>query len=410
MKSQDTYTKGMEYLVDVIQQLSLAKTLEEIIEITRHAARELTGADGAAFVLRDQNLCYYVDEDAIGPLWKGKKFPMESCISGWSMLNRQSVTIQDVFKDPRIPQDAYRPTFVKSLLMAPIRVHQPIGAIGNYWAKPHRATPEEIKLLEALANSTSIALENAQLYAELKNANDYLADSLQARDEFFSIASHELRTPISAIKLQLQMTDRKLKKINPLAVDAPPPLNVSLQQVDRLANLVEALLDVSKIRLGKMDLDLCTADLTEVLEKVLDQHLPRLEEAGCTLKLGLEEGVKGECDSGKIEQILGHLISNVIRHAPKSNLEVSLDSDEDQIKITLKDNGPGISTELHQRLLQRFERGHTPRQIGGLGLGLFIVRSLIEAHQGTFNLESATPSGTLVSMTFPKFISREACG
>ena len=114
------------------------------------------------------DLGHYADEDAIGPLWKGKRFPMTACISGWAMLNKQAAVIEDIYSDPRIPVEAYRPTFVKSLAVVPIRTAAPVGAIGNYWATRHKASPRELKLLQALADSTSIAMENVQLYSELE--------------------------------------------------------------------------------------------------------------------------------------------------------------------------------------------------------------------------------------------------
>lgn len=158
----------MSFLLQTIQALSLARDLPSLYGIVRHAARRLLNSDGATLVLRDGEMCYYIDEDAIEPLWKGKRFPLEHCISGWSMMHRTHVVIDDIYADNRIPHDAYRPTFVKSLLMVPIRMSEPIGAIGNYWAQPHSATPEEVQLLQALADSTSIAFENVQVYQQLE--------------------------------------------------------------------------------------------------------------------------------------------------------------------------------------------------------------------------------------------------
>lgn len=101
------YVRGMERLVQAVQELSLARSLPDIQRIVRTAARELTGCDGATFVLRDNGMCYYADEDAIAPLWKGSRFPLEICISGWAMLNRQAAIIPDIYLDNRIPHAAY---------------------------------------------------------------------------------------------------------------------------------------------------------------------------------------------------------------------------------------------------------------------------------------------------------------
>lgn len=178
------YVRGMARLLRAVQELSLARSLPEIQRIVRTAARELTGCDGATFVLRDNGKCYYADEDAIAPLWKGSRFPLEICISGWAMLNRTAAVIPDIYVDNRIPHEAYRPTFVKSLVMVPIRTLDPVGAIGNYWAHERQPTPREISLLQALADSTSIAMENVQIYGELEQrVSDRTAALEQANDE-----------------------------------------------------------------------------------------------------------------------------------------------------------------------------------------------------------------------------------
>jgi diguanylate cyclase (GGDEF)-like protein len=155
-------------LIRVIQQLSFARDLATVQEIVRHAARSLCGADGATFVLRDNGMCYYADEDAIAPLWKGMRFPMHACISGWSMINRRAAVIPDIYADPRVPAEAYRPTFVKSLAMVPIRSLDPIGAIGVYWANYHEADACQVRILQALADSTAVAMENVRVYTELE--------------------------------------------------------------------------------------------------------------------------------------------------------------------------------------------------------------------------------------------------
>ncbi len=183
------YVKGMERLLPAVQELSLARDLESVQRIVRCAARELTGCDGSTFVLRDGENCRYVDEDAIGPLWKGRSFPLETCISGWAMLNKRAVTIPDIYEDERIPVDAYKPTFVKSMVMVPIRTLDPVGAIGNYWAKKREPSDEEVRLLQALADCTSIALENIRNYSELEQrVRDRTSELQLAHDAIHKLA------------------------------------------------------------------------------------------------------------------------------------------------------------------------------------------------------------------------------
>lgn len=158
--------EAAELLIDAVQRLSAAQTLDDVTGIVKTAARRVTGADGASFVLRDEGMCFYADEDAISPLWKGKRFPMEACVSGWVMHNRQPVLIPDIYLDDRVPHDAYRPTFVKSMAVVPIRSLGPVGAIGVYWARPSQPTPTEVRWLQSLADSTALALEYVRSRAE----------------------------------------------------------------------------------------------------------------------------------------------------------------------------------------------------------------------------------------------------
>lgn len=181
--SERRYLAGMERLIGAVQELSLARDLATIQRIVRTAARELTGADGATFVLRDNGYCYYADEDAISPLWKGRRFPIQTCISGWAMLNRKPAVIEDIYRDARIPHEAYRPTFVKSLAMVPIRTLDPVGAIGNYWAAIRQPSEQEVRLLQALADSTAVAMENQQVYQQLEQRVEARTAELQAANE-----------------------------------------------------------------------------------------------------------------------------------------------------------------------------------------------------------------------------------
>ncbi len=143
------------------ERLEVAASLEQIIAVVRSTARSVTSADGVTFVLRDGDKCHYVEEDAIGPLWKGQRFPMTSCISGWCMLNGRTAPIPDIYADIRIPHDAYRPTFVKSLVMTPVGAAAPVAAIGAYWRDKRLFEAREIAAIETLAAAVADAMRNA---------------------------------------------------------------------------------------------------------------------------------------------------------------------------------------------------------------------------------------------------------
>jgi diguanylate cyclase (GGDEF)-like protein len=201
-----THLESVELLIETIQRLSFASNLDQIITIVRSAARRLTGADGATFVLRSGSECYYADEDAIQPLWKGRLFPASQCISGWVMEHRIPASIPDIFIDERIPIDAYAPTFVRSLTMVPIRAQDPIGAIGNYWAQSHTPTAYELRILQALANSTAVAMENIRILTELEARVLERTEQLEASNRELR-AEALLRKQMEAKVFRLSLTD-----------------------------------------------------------------------------------------------------------------------------------------------------------------------------------------------------------
>lgn len=167
-------------LVSAVERLAATETLEDVIETVRTTARAVSGADGVTFVLRDEDKCHYIEENAVGPLWKGKRFPLSACISGWCMLHDEKAVIPDIYSDPRIPHDAYRPTFVKSLVMLPVKTEDPIAAIGSYWAEQRAFDAGEIALLEALARSTAAALAAVQMRETLRENEARLSLALKA--------------------------------------------------------------------------------------------------------------------------------------------------------------------------------------------------------------------------------------
>lgn len=141
-----------------IQLLREAESVEEVELVLKGSARAAVQAQGVTIVRLEDGHCHYADEDAMSPLWKGQRFPVNRCISGWAMTHGQTVVVPDIRVDERIPQEAYRPTFVRSLAMVPIRPESPVGAIGAYWADSHLASADEVAILERLAGAAATAL------------------------------------------------------------------------------------------------------------------------------------------------------------------------------------------------------------------------------------------------------------
>lgn len=144
-------------LSDVSRRLASDGSLDEVMAALSGGVRELLQADGATLALREGDLCYDAEGDAISPLWKRRRVPMNACVSGWCMSRRQPIAVADIQQDPRIPADAFRPNFVRGLAMAPVGRSEPVAALGAYWQEPHLVEPGDLHRLQALADATSAA-------------------------------------------------------------------------------------------------------------------------------------------------------------------------------------------------------------------------------------------------------------
>jgi PAS domain S-box-containing protein len=184
-------------LIAAGERLATARSMKAVVDILRTTARDIAEAEGIAVVLRDGEFCHYAAEDAVGSLWTGQRFPMVNCVSGWAMMHRQTVIIPDIRLDERVPQAAYRSTFVRSLVMVPVGTPRPVAAIGAYWSDVRTQDPETIERLEALARSAAIALENIRLLESVQASDQLRALALSAGGMgvwSFDVSSGELTT------------------------------------------------------------------------------------------------------------------------------------------------------------------------------------------------------------------------
>ncbi|MEK2646255.1 GAF domain-containing sensor histidine kinase [Bdellovibrio sp. BCCA] len=397
------YSDGVKKLVEVIQDLSSVHSLEQVMFLVRKAARAIANSDGATFVLRDGEFCFYADEDAIGPLWKGQRFPIQTCISGWAMLNKKAVVIEDIYQDSRIPIDAYAPTFVKSLAMTPIRKEAPIGAIGAYWKEKHIPTDEQLELLQALANSTSIALENLNLYQTLEGRIEELKMANKAKDEFLMTVSHELRTPLNAI---LGWTEILLD--GPLDEEARMGLETIERNARHQSQIVAVLLDSSRIMSGKLQIKSRELELVQLVRNEIALLQPEAEAKN--LKIEVHSSIEKAFilgDEERLKQVTFHLLNNAIKFSNKGGkILVDISSQGPAVQVRVRDEGEGIDPEFLPSIFEAFRQADSSstRKYGGLGLGLSISRHLIEAHKGKIAVYSEGPGkGTTALFTIPLY-------
>ena len=389
-------------LVQAVKELSAARDLPTIQAIVRRAARELNGADGATFVLRDNEQCYYADEDAIAPLWKGQRFPLSACISGWAMLNRKAAVVADIEHDDRIPLDAYRPTFVRSLVMVPIRTEAPIGAIGNYWAAKHEATQDEIGVIQALADATSIALENVQVYQELEQRvavrTAELRDLNAALEEFSYFVSHDLRAPLRHIHAFSDILKEETE--GTLSLEANGALHLIKTSANNMGALLDGLLTLAKS--GKQLLLTAETDMNELVASVIQQIG---ESVTHSTQFKVAQLPAGKADRLLLQQVWLNLIGNAVKYSgsvTNSIVEIGCTSNADNVPCYfVRDNGVGFDMNDTSQLFTAFRRLESGRGFSGTGVGLAIVHRIINRHGGRIWAESSRGQGATFFFTLP---------
>lgn len=391
-----------KYLVEVIQTLSSAHTLNDIMKAVRTAARKIAGADGATFVIRDQDYCFYADEDAIGPLWKGKRFLLRNCISGWSMLNKQPVVVPDIYSDDRIPLDAYATTFVKSLAITPVRKENPIAAIGTYWSQLHTPTSRQLELLQALADTVSVAMKNVELFSALEKRLSDLKAAADAKDEFLMILSHELRTPLTSVLGWSEI----LHEESAAGSDLKLTLETIIRNARSQMKIIDDLIDTSQIVQGRMKINMMGVDVVSLLEKVIEDAQLEASKKKITIQY-TKEVPKAIilADPDRITQIFNNLLSNAIKFSDRSQtVSVVVHVQGPSLYVRVKDEGIGIAPDFIPHIFERFSRSGSflSREQGGLGLGLAIVHHLTQSHSGEVWVDSeGIGKGATFSLAFP---------
>jgi signal transduction histidine kinase len=395
--------RALEALVDSVKRLSLSRRMEDIVEVVRGAARRLAQADGATFVLRDGDQCHYVDEDAIGPLWRGKRFPMGESITGWCMLNKRPAIVPDIFSDARVPVDAYRPTFVKSLVVVPIRAANPIGAIGVYWARKRQAGEDEVALLQMLADSAALALENVQAYADLERRVRERTASLEAVNKeleaFARSVSHDLRSPLAVIVGYSDMLADEVRVDLP-AGDRSKVLDIRAAAM-RMNVLIDDMLRLSQVI--KREVESRRVDLTALSEGILADltaaHPDRRVEAM------VESGLWAMGDPGLLRIALENLLSNAWKYT--SNRDVGhirvgrAQPGGSGVAFYVEDDGSGFDMQAAGRLFKPFQRLHSLSEFPGTGVGLATVSRVMEKHGGSVWVESEQGKGATFFFELP---------
>jgi PAS domain S-box-containing protein len=222
-------------------------------------------------------------------------------------------------------------------------------------------------------------------------------EAVRLRDEFLSLASHELKTPLTVLQLQLEGLRDRLDTEDRAAL---AKLQRSTRACQRLAELVDALLDVSRIATGRFALKLETADIADIIEGAADRLQDTAAASACPLSVSTVHAI-GRWDRSRLDQVVSNLISNAIRYAAGTPIDVAVNLEAADVVIAVRDRGPGLPQHQIARIFERFERGVSMRHFGGLGLGLYLVRQITEAHGGSVTANNMEGGGACVAVRLP---------
>jgi signal transduction histidine kinase len=255
--------------------------------------------------------------------------------------------------------------------------------------------------LEALERSRR---EQEVLLTELRSTKAELEGAVRMRDDFMSIVSHELKTPLNTLILEVQLRKLQLGRKHAAAFSEEKlrhMVDKDERQIQSLIRLIDDMLDVSRIRTGKLSIRPARVELGKLVASVVDNFAPQMEMSGCTLLFERPDPIVGCWDEFRIEQVLANLLTNAMRYGAGKPVQVTVSANDARACIEVRDHGIGISPQSLERIFCQFERAEGSESSAGLGLGLFIAEQIVKAHQGCVEVESEVGKGALFRVLLP---------
>ena len=285
-------------------------------------------------------------------------------------------------------------------LHKPLDIHAVKSKV-NVFVELFRQSKAMKQQVEALEQSRR---EQEALLKRLQSTQLELEQAVRMRDDFMSIVAHEVRTPLNGLILETQLRKMHLARDNAAAFTLDKMqamVDRDERQIKSLIRLIEDMLDVSRIRTGKLSIRPTRFDLSERVRNLLQNFAAQIEAAESSVTLVAEQPVVGNWDEFRIEQVISNLLTNALRYGAKSPITVKVYSERGEARVEVRDFGIGISEENQHRIFQQFERVTAKHAVAGLGLGLFISEQIVTAHGGTITVESRIGEGALFRVCLP---------
>ncbi|MGE8348588.1 hybrid sensor histidine kinase/response regulator [Pseudomonas helleri] len=285
-------------------------------------------------------------------------------------------------------------------LHKPLDIHAVKSKV-NVFVDLYRQSKAVQRQVEALERSRR---EQEVLLAQLQQTQVELEHAVRMRDDFMSIVSHEVRTPLNGLILETQLRKMHLARDNTAAFTKDKleaMVDRDERQIQSLIRLIEDMLDVSRIRTGKLSIRPSEFDLSQLVANLLEVFSPQISAAQASISFSAAQPVVGQWDEFRIEQVISNLLTNALRYGAQKPIDVAVYCEEGYAVVQVRDQGIGISQENQQRIFQQFERVSGSHVVSGLGLGLFISEQIVAAHSGKIEVHSELGEGALFKVWLP---------
>lgn len=391
-------------LVALFRDLGCSTEIAAVARRVCTAVRGVVGADGVTFVLSEGDQVYYAAEDARERLWEGRRFPIGHCISGWTVTHGEPAVIEDVFADERVPAEAYRPTFVRSLATMPLGLPRTLGCLGAYWSERRRATERDLYLLEIIACAVGQAVARADLERQVTQLRKALPQGADAPPgagperssmaRLLAVVAHDLKNPIAAVRNALDVVERR----ETLSERGTQMINLARRSALSARRMIDEIVTFARLqdrtafplRLQPARLDaLCRAALEEVGAALPGREI-RFESVPVT----------GQWDPDRLNDVLTNLVRNAVQHGdPAGPVNVTVRADADVATVTVHNRGEPIPPGLLPRLFDPYARA--AQDTRSVGLGLYIAAEVARAHGGRIDVTSTAAEGTTFVLRLP---------
>jgi PAS domain S-box-containing protein len=389
--------RQMTTLGEITRSITASLDLDTVLQRIAQGSQELCRSDTAAIFLRDGDSDAVVPRYRVGPalrIYEGLRIATGEGVGGHVLATGRPIRIREYVVDNRVLtfHAIARETWTVALMVVPIVIGDRVeGLLYISNTTPREFTPEDEAVSMRLAEQAAAAIRNARLFAETAQARTQAEAASRAKDEFVAMLSHELRTPLNAIVGWTRML-----RMGTLAPEvASNALDVIARNADAQVQLIEDLLDMSRVVAGTLHVEVRPIKLAPVLAAALDAVRPAAERKGVRLSAHIAPTIDAVVgDPGRLQQVFWNLLVNAVKFTPRAGLvEVTAVADDDSVRIAVRDTGGGIDAAVLPHIFERFRQGDssTTREHGGLGLGLALVKHLVDRHGGTVTAESDGP-------------------